>query len=219
MNLSPSNEQLDKYVSKQLESLFPDVNHGSPRELRDYTDAAFQRAKYCFLRVNNKYFSHFNCLHTDQYAMFLYFLSNTIYRTDKNKDLASRIYALNKALHGIDVFYEVELPDIFLFVHPVGTVLGRANYGNYFVTYQCVTVGGSYDCAHPTLGSGVVIYGGSAVIGDCMIGNNVLVSINTTVMDSNIPDNSVVNAAGYHPTNKNVITRYFVNLPGRNNSI
>jgi serine O-acetyltransferase len=214
MNRSTSNRQLEKYISKQLDSLFPDTNNGSPLELH-HIDSALKRAKYCFSRVNNKYFSHFNHLHTDQYAMFLYLLSNTIWRTDKNTNLASRVYALNKALHGIDVFYEVELPDIFLFVHPVGTVLGRASYGNYFVTYQRVTVGGSYDCIYPTLGSGVVIYGGSAIIGDCGIGDNVLVSVNTTVMDTDVPNNSVVNAAGCHPTNKNVMKRYFVDLPNK----
>ena len=46
------------------------------------------------------------------------------------EDLASKAYCLNKALHAIDVFYEVELPEIFFLEHPLGTVLGRAKYSN-----------------------------------------------------------------------------------------
>ena len=36
-------------------------------------------------------------------------------------------------LHGIDVFFTVDLPDIFLFCHPLCTVLGRAQYSDYFL--------------------------------------------------------------------------------------
>jgi serine O-acetyltransferase len=41
-----------------------------------------------------------------------------------NTTLADRIYYLNKALNGLDLFYEVEMPDVFYLDHPVGTVIG-----------------------------------------------------------------------------------------------
>src|SRR5205823_183490 len=97
-------------------------------------DRAVERAEHCFSRINLKYFNdgattRFDHLHTDQYAVFLYLLANTIFRAGGDTRLAAKVYALNKALHGVDAFYEVELPSVFAFQHPVGTVLGRGRYG------------------------------------------------------------------------------------------
>ena len=45
-------------------------------------------------------------------------------------------FLLNKLLFGIDVFYTVDLPKHYIFVHPIGTILGSgAIYSNYFVVY------------------------------------------------------------------------------------
>src|SRR5437588_860224 len=76
--------------------------------------------------------------------------------------LAACVYGLNKALHGLDVFYEVELPTIFAFQHPVGTVLGRAHYSNYLLVYQRCTVGSTLSGESPTFEPGVVLFGGSS---------------------------------------------------------
>ena len=42
--------------------------------------------------------------------------------------IADKIYYLNKILHSVDIYHEVELPSTFFLEHPVGTVLGRAKY-------------------------------------------------------------------------------------------
>ena len=96
---------------------------------------AFQRIEFCFSKINNKYFfdgtnSVFNHLNGDQYAIFLYYLSNTLFRLNQDTNLCSKLYLLNKALHGLDAFYEVQLPDIFMVIHPISTVLGRGKYDN-----------------------------------------------------------------------------------------
>ncbi len=123
--------------------------------------------------------------------MFLYLLSNTLYR-EGAIDLASKVYGLNKALHALDVFYEVDLPAVFAFQHPVGTVLGRARYSDYLYVYQRCSVGSSVDGQSPVFGEGVVLFGGSAVIGDVRLGDNVWLSVNTVVMGESIGSNSVV---------------------------
>ena len=51
-----------------------------------------------------------------------------VYHESNHTNLAAKVYALNKALHAIDVFYEVELPDLFCLQHPLGTMPGRARY-------------------------------------------------------------------------------------------
>jgi carbonic anhydrase/acetyltransferase-like protein (isoleucine patch superfamily) len=64
------------------------------------------------------------------------------------------------------------------------------------------------------LGKGVAVYGGSAVIAKCKIGNNCLISINTVVMEKDIPDNMVVFGKypniSYKETRKSVVARYFI---------
>jgi len=135
-----SSSDLAVYVGRQLDSMFP-VAEVPASELRVYVDAALERLEVCFSALHLKYFqeegaSRFDPLHTDQYAMFLWYLGNAVWRLRGDERLAARVYALNKALHAVDIFHEVELPDIWCLQHPVGAVLGRASYGDYFCFYQ-----------------------------------------------------------------------------------
>ena len=50
--------------------------------------------------------------------------------------MSDKLYALNKAMASVDLFYQVELPDIFTFDHPLGSVMGRASYSDYFTFSQ-----------------------------------------------------------------------------------
>lgn len=200
MKLSLSSVDLVTYVAAQLSAIFPDRTVRS-RELAVHVARALDRTEHCFSHVRLKYFwagdePVFNHLHTDQYAVFLYFLSNSLFRDGEHRELAGKVYALNKALHGLDAYFEVELPSIFALQHPVGTVLGRATYGERLYVYQRCSVGSSVDGKYPTIGVGVVMYGGSSIIGDCNVGANSLFSVNAAVMDTDIPAGSVVFGSG-----------------------
>jgi len=187
MKLSLERTELVGYVRKQFENIFPDGSDLS--DLGRFVDTALERVGHCFSRIHIKGFqeagqTRFNHRHTDQYALFLYYLSNSAYRTaDGAHPIAEKAYALNKALHAIDAFYEVALPDIMLFSHPVGTVLGRANYSDYFCCYHGCTVGANLENDYPSIGRGVVMYGGSKVIGDTQIGDNTFISNGTILID------------------------------------
>jgi serine O-acetyltransferase len=193
--LSPG--ELTEYVSRQLSGAFPD-REVKPAELEAHVASALERLEHCFSHVHAKYYfdgktARFDHLHTDQYASFLYLLSNTIHRRGGDLRLASKIYALNKALHALDVYYEVELPSIFCFQHCVGTVIGRATFGDYLYVYQRVTIGGSFpERRYPRFGQGVVLFSGACVTGEAVIGDNVWFSINAVVMDETVEDNSIV---------------------------
>ena len=209
---------LSRYVAKQLNNLLPDVEVKS-QVLDSFVSKAIERTEYCFSKINNECFFdgrnvRFDHLHTDQYAMFLYYLSNTIWRQEKDEILAGKIYFLNKALNGLNIFYKVALPDIFLLFHCVGMVLGRAEYKDYFVAFQNATVGANKDRVYPSLGEGTMMCASSAVIGNCKIGDNCLVSINTVVMERDVPPNMVVFGKypdiAYKRTKTSVIERYFI---------
>lgn len=218
MKLSLSINDVSAYVAKQISVLYPDRTV-SKKEMLFFMKETLARTEYCFSKINNKYFNKdgktvFNHLNTDQYAMFLYFLSNTIWITEKNGELASKVYYLNKTLNSLEVFYEVALPDIFLFSHPIGTVLGRGKYSDYFVCHQGCTVGGNKDLEYPQIGKGVAMYTGSSLIGRCKISDNSLISIGAILIDKEMPPDAVI--FGQHPnvshkhTTKSVIERYFI---------
>ncbi len=94
-------------------------------------------------------------------------------------------------LNACDLFYEVELPDIFRLDHPVGTVMGRAKYSDYFLFSQNCTVGNNRGI-YPQIGQHVWMCTNASIIGNCIIGNNVIIGANACVKDQNIPDNSIV---------------------------
>ena len=209
---SLSHDDLTEYIATQMDALFADGFPVRP-QLKRYVTAALDRMEHCILRAALKGFHtkdgpRYHHLHTDQHAMFLYYLSNTVFEKGGPLPVAEKAYALNKALHGLDVFYEVELPAVFALVHPVGTVLGRATYGDYFCAYQNVSVGADLDGNHPTFGDGVVMYGGSRVAGKTTIGDNCLVSAGTSILAGDIPSDHV--AYGQHPNVETKATRHNV---------
>lgn len=195
MEISLSQSDLLDYLVCQLKTFFPDKKDIQKDEIRKNFDEIIQRTEFCFSKVNNKYFKDnssiiFNHLHTDQYAMFLYFASNTLYRNNSDLELCTKIFQLNKFLNALDVFYEVELPDIFLFVHPLGTVLGRAKYSNYFLVYQRCNIGSNHDI-YPSLSEHVSLHPGASILGNCKVEENCKISAGSLLMDSNLEKNSI----------------------------
>lgn len=192
---SLSEAQLAQYVYRQLSNFFEDGRPLSADAIRQLLPTALERLEHCFTCVQNKYFfdgtaARFNHLHGDQYAMLLYLLANTAHRMGAGDDLPTKLFLLNKALHGIDAFYEVDLPSVFLFVHPLATVLGRARYSDYLIVYQRCGVGSNHDI-YPTLGKHLTLRPGSAVLGDSAVGDNCTIAAESLVLDRRIEDNTV----------------------------
>jgi len=123
--------------------------------------------------------------------MWLYLLSNELFLQGASKELCSKVFLLNKKLHACDIFYEIALPSIFLLVHPLGTVLGRGNYSDFFVAYQRCGIGSNHDI-FPTIGKHVTMRPGSAILGNSNIGDNCQLASETLVIDSNIPKNNLI---------------------------
>lgn len=192
INLVNSNRnQLLGYLESQLKFFFPDQQVNIGPILDKYLDEALIRLEKCINSIKVWQVGNFDYLHSSQYATFLYFLSNTIWRNKGNIQLCTKIFLLNKALNGIDCFYEIEMPDIFFIGHSNGIVLAKATYGNYLVLYQNSTVGKNYGVA-PILGERVVLFPNSAVIGRSVIANGSTISQGTSVINKNTLENSLV---------------------------
>ncbi len=199
---SISENELCVVVSKQINNMIPDNNLVSATDLQQYVNTAYDRLFHCFKAINNKYYNeggdvYFNHLHSDHYCSFLYLLSNTAY-LQKNTDLATKVFLLNKYLHSVDLYFSVSLPEVFLLVHPVGSIIGNATYENKIVIYQNCSIGSVYKdekYIYPKFGENIVLYSRTSIIGECRIGNNVIFGANTFVMKSTIENNSLVTGA------------------------
>jgi serine O-acetyltransferase len=190
-----SSSDLAAYTAAQLNSFFPDGNSVNAAQLCPSVDLARQRLEYSLSRcVSGPTPSTLDVLHSDRYCMFLYLLSNSVYRQSQDTRLATKVFYLNKALHAFNCMYDAELPSIFLLIHVIGTVLGKAQYSDYLVVGQNCTVG-AIRGEYPTFGKRVILGAGASVIGKCQVGDDVMFAPGAQVLMRDIPSNSLVRPA------------------------
>ncbi|MBY0464025.1 MAG: hypothetical protein K2W33_03690 [Burkholderiales bacterium] len=187
--------QLAGYVCKQLTNLLPLPADPHSALIDTHLDEALLRLNRCVSEVRMWTPNQFDVLHSSQYCIFLYYLSNTIWRREKAQKLCTQLFLLNKSLNAIDCFYEVELPEVFFIGHSVGIVLAKATYGNHLVLYQNSTVGKNHGVA-PVLESGVVLYPNTAVIGNCLVRQRSVISQGVSVINRNTEADKVVFQGG-----------------------
>jgi serine O-acetyltransferase len=180
------------YVSRQLDHFFPDGRGEAEHTLlQPFLQPALDRLERCIDAVRLWPRGEFDHLHSSQYTSFLYFLAHTAWQGGAGRPLCNKLFGLNKALNGIDLFYEIEMPEVFFIGHSVGIVLAKARYGNRLVLYQNSTVGKNHGQA-PVLGDGVVMYPNSAVIGRCEIGAGSVIAQGVSVVNRDTPGQCMV---------------------------
>lgn len=189
-------DDLQHYVYRQLDYFFPD-NRLSPKEKRlsQSVEKALERSEYCFQHVALQSYHHegttfFSHLHSDQYTMFLWFLSNSVWREFEDTELAAKLFYLNKTLNGVLCMYDAEMPDIFLIVHGGGIVLGKASYSDFFVCYQGCTVG-AINGVYPVLGKGVAMAPQSTIVGNCIVGDHTTIGNQALLRNTNLNQGAV----------------------------
>ena len=195
MRISISTKELINLTLNQLSSLFT-LGQKEAVELTNAIHQVLEQVEYCFSYNKNKYYYEydtvvFNPFHSGQYTIYLYFLSRYLFRKNVNKLLTDKVYYLNKMLNCTDIYYEVELPAVFGLDHPVGSVIGRAKYSNFFYFTQNCTVGNNRGI-YPVFGENVILLAGAMVIGSSHVGKNCIISAKAYVRDQDIPDNSLV---------------------------
>ncbi len=196
MNLTLKKVELQEYVLKQIDTFYPDKYSNKNLLNIQLIDKALERLDYCFNKITFSYYNDgektkFNHLFSDQYLMFIWFLSNTVFNEYGINNLTNKLYYLNKTLHGFDCMADTNLPDIFLVQHGVGTMLGKAKYSNYLVVYQGCTVG-SNKGKYPILEQGVTLAANSSIIGSCIVGMGTTVSTRTLLFEKNTQNNSII---------------------------
>ena len=187
-----SRSELSAYVARQLATFYPDgLDADASTILAVHMDAALARLGRCINEVRWWAADEFDHLHSTQYTLFLYYLANTIWKATGNRTLCTKLFGLNKALNGIDLFYEIDMPEVMFIGHSVGIVFAKATYGNYLIVYQNSTVGKNHGVA-PVLGEGVIMYPGTAIIGRCQVGDGTVVSQGTSLVNTDSPGHCTV---------------------------
>lgn len=83
------------------------------------------------------------------------------------------------------------MPQNFFLDHPLGSVMGRAKYGEFFTFSQGCTVGENKG-VYPRIGNFVTMMSNSKIVGKSIIGNNCIIAANTYVKDAIVPDDTIV---------------------------
>lgn len=200
----------------QLNSLYLYAGEGT-EEIDCAYDKVLEILDNCFSHVKNKYYRNngetiFNPLHVAQWTMFLYTMANQLSK-DGNTDICDMIYGLSKMVSSADIFYGVEMPRIWFFDHPQGSVLGRAEYSDFFTFSQGCTVGNNKGY-YPVFGKHVSMLSNSKVLGNCHIGHHVIFAANTYVIDTDIPPYSIVFGTAPDYTIKQITPEKFNELTG-----
>ncbi len=196
-------DELGGAILRQLQSFFPPLSKDEERMISDCLEVVIPQCEYNFSHSENKYFStekegrriiRFDAFHSIQWMTLLYYLSHELYLRKSN--LCDKVYYLNKIMHAVDLFYAIELPLHWGAEHPLGSVMGRAKYGNGFFFYQGCTVGGTRDregsLFYPIIGENVHMFSNSSILGNSHIGNNVDIGAGAIVKNQDIPDDSIV---------------------------
>lgn len=194
-------EEIQTFIFRQINSFYG-LNESDTHFISKHLDQSVDRTLYCFSKNKNRNFkdNDIDQFHTGQMMIFLYYLSNTIFREERKNDTGledearracGKVYCLNKLTSQCDIYYEFTMPDYFIVYHPLGSVISRSVIGNGFMLMQGSTVGEN-NGIHPQLGKNVLMFSNSKVLGNCHVGNNVLISANSYIKDMDIPDYSIV---------------------------
>jgi serine O-acetyltransferase len=211
--LDHTRESLLDYTVAQCAAIVPDGREAAFRAAVDaHLDAALERLHVCINGCAPWKPDVFNVLQSSQHCIYLYYLANTIWKQSGDTAAPTRLFLMNKALNGIDLFYEIAMPQVFYIGHSVGIVLAKATYGNHLVLYQNSTVGRHKDQI-PQIGDRVVLYPNTAVIGRSVVESDAVISQGTSVINKRVPAGQMAFRAGdglaFSPRPDALLAEYF----------
>lgn len=142
-------------------------------------------------------FVHLNYM--DHYIIMCHRFAYSLHKNGYDA-IADAVFFSLRTRGGLDLFYTTEIGPFFMPIHPIGSVLDpHAKYGKLVKIYNGVHVG-PYNIRNkkpeefdrPIIGDYVTLLGHSHVYGKSVIGNNVILSVGTVVINETIPDNCIV---------------------------
>lgn len=184
-------DALAAYVCRQLAHILPD-GHEVREPVQAALPVALERTRRCVAGVRAWQAGGFDPWVSGQYASFLYLLSHELASVHGDTATATRLFLLNKCLHGLELFYEVALPEVFFLSHTPGIVFAKAGYGNRLVVHQGCTIGRKVGGERPVLEERVVMFPNSMVIGHCHVRAGSVLAPGVCLVDTDTPGECLV---------------------------
>lgn len=158
----------------------------------DLLDDSIEKAGSRFIFINSRRKDKFivSPWNVDQVTIFLILLNSEVFK--KSPKVAEMLYYYLRTRFCVEIFPSRKIPELFTLVHPLGTILGNAQYGEGMVFYQRVTIGGDSKLRYPVIGNNVILYSNSSVIGKSVVGDNSIIGAGVHIIEEEIPDNVVV---------------------------
>ena len=195
----PSKKEFFEFLKIRFATVGIDFN-----EIEQYLLASLEISEKRFQLNRSKYFTsgderraQFSATHYSSHALLLYQLSRECFLQGRI-DLAEKIYFLNVSTTATDLFYEVDLPLRTGCDHPLGSVIGRANFGadsSLFFRQNC-NIGGNRDIngtpIYPEVSGSLYMNPRSSIIGRCIVVGNVILANGVYVKDHGVLENVVV---------------------------
>lgn len=206
MKQTLSAEELAAFTQKQLDFYIPDGYTIDEASWKNAIHTALERCDHCFQHILIPQYktpdgeSAFSHLHRDQYAVFLYFLGNTLWTRYGQKQLCDKLLNLQSILHSFFLSYKCEMPNVFVLAHPIGSIIGNANYSDGLYISQNVTINTHTDASGNIdlyIGKGGFFSPNVTVIGNQPIGDRVSIGANVLIYNQKIEhDHTCINENG-----------------------
>lgn len=181
---------LKKYILAQINNFFPGDDE-KVAEISPYVSMALVEVKNLIGHLVEWKERGFDKLVSWQYATFLYKLGRLCLINRVDVLATDRLFLLNKALHGLDLHPQIELPKTFFLSHTNSAVFARAHYSEYSVFHQNITVGRKGN-KRPIMEKYLVMYPASMVIGNCYVRENTVLAPGVRLIDTDTPGNCYV---------------------------
>ncbi len=186
----PSKKEFFEFLKTRFVTVGIDFN-----DIEQYLLASLEISEKRFRSVKTKYFmnsangnARFSATHYSGHALILYQVARECFLNNR-QDLAEKIYFLNIATTSADLFFEVDLPLRTGCDHPLGTVIGRADFSSesmLFFNQQC-TIGGNFDSSgranYPKIDGLIFLHPKSSLIGDIQCSGVVILGNNAYAKD------------------------------------
>lgn len=174
-----------------------DLRREESEAVDSFLPVVLEKIERCWLPITSKYYRQdgkavLDINHSNQYCQLLLILAHEA-SMQGHKELADKIFGLNKMMNACDIYHEIALPACFYIDHTLGVVLGRAKYGERLYLSQNCTIGSNpCDPRYPEFGDDNFLMANVTIIGTVKTGNRVIFATGTYIKDMEIPDNSLV---------------------------
>ena len=174
------------------------------REVQGIFNATYDDIIEQHSHIYNRYYNDgntglINLNFLDHYVILAYRFANALWKNNL-PFYAEAVYYSLRIRGSIDLFYTTDIDKFFMPTHSLGAVIdSHVKYGKLFKVYNGCHLGpynivgvDPKEWKHPKVGDFVTMLGGSKLFGETTVGNNVIISVNTVVVNEEIPDNCIV---------------------------